>query len=553
MVILHAYVLRELLKTFGLALLALTVLFTMGGGLYNVISYEGVSAADVLRFMPYLVPIVITLTMPMAALFAATMVYGRLAADNELTACRAAGIDVQRLFLAVGLLALLVALFTLVFGSFVIPRFMERVDDFVRANIRDVVAQNLQRKGFIHRGRRGEERHALTAERVQGVAEAALAAKGFETAPGLHYLQIKNPTYLHIDADGNLVRFAVAKWGLVVFDTRPTPIQLSLLVRDGRDFEVGRSAVAVGQQRIGPWPLPLPAQVRLSTADLRDLLHWRRHIWEVPRFAALLDLFLLEVQRELFFAHCAAALADGGTLMLTDDLNRTHRVTAAAVQAGREGLVLDDVGVTIAGPDGAALLRYEAPQAELRAVPFGTELLVETRLVRTAQRDVWEYPLRAGDPAEPRSKPTLSLDGLGVPAEVKRQAAELPRFAVLDEGVGLPVSAPLRDRRMGLQKEAAQERRNVSATIHFRLAYALSVLATAPMGAVLGVLFRGSRGLAAFALAMIPLFSVMILMVLGRQLAEDALTTAWGPGVTWGGLGLVLLADGVLLRLGVRR
>jgi len=31
--------------------------------------------------------------LPVAALFATTMVYGRLAADNELTACRAAGIS----------------------------------------------------------------------------------------------------------------------------------------------------------------------------------------------------------------------------------------------------------------------------------------------------------------------------------------------------------------------------------------------------------------------------------------------------------------------------
>ena len=90
MVTLHGYILRELLKTLGLTLAALTVLFTMGGGLYNVIRYEGVSAADVLSFIPLLLPIVLTLTLPIAALFAATMVYGRLAADNELVACRAA-------------------------------------------------------------------------------------------------------------------------------------------------------------------------------------------------------------------------------------------------------------------------------------------------------------------------------------------------------------------------------------------------------------------------------------------------------------------------------
>ena len=52
---------------------------------------------------------------------------------------------------------------------------------------------------------------------------------------------------------------------------------------------------------------------------------------------------------------------------------------------------------------------------------------------------------------------------------------------------------------------------------------------------------------------MIPLFGVMILLVLGRQLGEDVRTTEIGPLVTWGGLSAVLLADLLILRIGVRR
>ena len=48
MITLHAYVLRELLKTFGLTILALTALFTMGGGLYNVVRSPGVTATSLL-------------------------------------------------------------------------------------------------------------------------------------------------------------------------------------------------------------------------------------------------------------------------------------------------------------------------------------------------------------------------------------------------------------------------------------------------------------------------------------------------------------------------
>ena len=105
MATLHGYILRELLKTFALALTALTVIFTMGGGLYNIVRYEGVTTADIARLLPLMLPSAITFLMPIAALFAATMVYGRLAADNELTASRASGNNNHRLFLSAGILS----------------------------------------------------------------------------------------------------------------------------------------------------------------------------------------------------------------------------------------------------------------------------------------------------------------------------------------------------------------------------------------------------------------------------------------------------------------
>ena len=101
----NGYILRELLKTFALTLLTLTAVFTMGGGMYNIVKFEGVTAADLLFALPLLIPVVVTITMPVAALFAATMAYGRFAADNEFLACRAAGINIHRLFLSALLLS----------------------------------------------------------------------------------------------------------------------------------------------------------------------------------------------------------------------------------------------------------------------------------------------------------------------------------------------------------------------------------------------------------------------------------------------------------------
>ncbi|RMF79511.1 MAG: LptF/LptG family permease, partial [Planctomycetota bacterium] len=146
---LHWYILRELLKTFALTVVALSVLFTMGGGLYNVMRYEGITPGDLFSVMPMLLPIVITLMMPIAALFSVTILYGRLAADNELTACRAAGINVHRLFLAAVVLAVGVTAFSLFATNLVIPRFMQQIEYFARSNIRNIVFNKIRQSGFV--------------------------------------------------------------------------------------------------------------------------------------------------------------------------------------------------------------------------------------------------------------------------------------------------------------------------------------------------------------------------------------------------------------------
>ncbi len=555
MVTLHAYVLRELLKTLILTVTALTVLFTMGGGLYNVIAFEGVSAGDVFRFLPLLIPIVVTLTLPMAALFSATMVYGRLAADNELVACRAAGINIQRLFAGAVLLAVFVAAFSLVFGNFVIPEFALRIERFARNNLRDMVAQHLQYDGFIQRREKdGGDRYTLTAERVRGVSTAALQEKGFETGPELHYLLISNPTFLHVDGDGDLVRFTVARHGLCLFDTRPTPIEATFFVHDARDFEVGKRAVYVGEQQIGPIKVPLPKPFKLSATDLRTLLYWREAPWAAPTMREDVTAYLTRLKAHRFYEHCARALAGGGTLELADERSRRYRITAAEVTSEGRQLALRDGRIELHHPGEPQPTVYEAQRVEVRGRPLPSgDLFVEITLIRTLNRDVLVYEPQDAAHGAARHKPTLSLDGAQVPDAVLEEVRQYTPAAVVDRAATIEAPQELANQRASLQNAADELRRKIVGTIHFRLGYTSSALVTVLMGAILGVIFRGARALAAFALAMIPFFSVTILMVLGRQLTEDEMTTSIGPAVTWGGLVLVLIADLVILRVGVRR
>jgi len=412
---------------------------------------------------------------------------------------------------------------------------MHRIEDFARTNLRDLISQQLQNKGYAHKGKAGQQRYTITAEKVQTPTDDEVRAANFETAPGLYYLLVINPTFLNINENGDLVRFTVASRGLCVFDTRSPQTELVLYVRDARDFQVGKQAVYINDQPIGPLvpPLSAPAQ-RLAWADLRDLRRWRAAPWEYPRLQDRVRQFHSELLRESFFRYCAERLQAGRTLVLDDDDGRQYEVAGDGVQLDHKGLRFEHGHVAVTRP-GTEPLAYDGERVRVTAKPQPSgRLLVGLELMR-------------------KDRPMLNLDGLLAPEDKLTQTEWYTPQAVIDPSVNLPLSDALADVRASLQNEARVLGRKIDSTVHSRLGFICSVLVTIVMGATLGVMFRGARVLAAIALAMVPFFSVLIVIVLGQRLVEEEATTRVGPLVIWGGLLAFLVADGVILRLGVRR
>src|SRR5271170_5640317 len=106
------YLFRDLLRIVFLTSGALAGIMSFGG-LLRPLTETGLDAKQVGKMLTYLTPAMMAYSLPAAALFATTVVYGRLAADNELTACRAAGISYSVIGLPAVVLGLVVAMFSL--------------------------------------------------------------------------------------------------------------------------------------------------------------------------------------------------------------------------------------------------------------------------------------------------------------------------------------------------------------------------------------------------------------------------------------------------------
>jgi lipopolysaccharide export system permease protein len=86
-------ILGELTKVFLLSLIGITGILLMAGIIAEA-SQQGLGPGQILAAIPLLVPSTLPYTIPATTLFATCVVYGRLAADNEILAIKSSGINI---------------------------------------------------------------------------------------------------------------------------------------------------------------------------------------------------------------------------------------------------------------------------------------------------------------------------------------------------------------------------------------------------------------------------------------------------------------------------
>lgn len=94
------YILRQLIAVTFLGVLSLTLLMLLGQlfkELHSLLVESGAPPSIVIDFILQVIPFSLTFSVPWGFLTAVLLVYGRLAADNELTSMRMAGLSLWRL------------------------------------------------------------------------------------------------------------------------------------------------------------------------------------------------------------------------------------------------------------------------------------------------------------------------------------------------------------------------------------------------------------------------------------------------------------------------
>jgi len=141
-----SFLTKELWKVTLLAMVAFTLVMTVFA-IIEPLRKEGLSSDQVVALFAYTLPAMVSLTLPIAALFSATIVYGRFSQDNEMLACRASGISTLAV-LAPGLvLGLAVTALSIALSNFVAPKMLALGEGAVKSNVMTIVAHRLRRQG----------------------------------------------------------------------------------------------------------------------------------------------------------------------------------------------------------------------------------------------------------------------------------------------------------------------------------------------------------------------------------------------------------------------
>jgi len=141
------YVFRELLGAFVLCLLLIVSVMLAGFALQWV--YRGLDPVHLGPGIPYFAIFALPYGVPAALLTAAVMIFGRLSAENEITAIRSSGIHLHVVVVPALLSGLVATMLIMHLTCNVMPSTYFRIDRLKRRAAKDVATQILKTRGEI--------------------------------------------------------------------------------------------------------------------------------------------------------------------------------------------------------------------------------------------------------------------------------------------------------------------------------------------------------------------------------------------------------------------
>jgi len=528
---LHRYIFREVFRVFILSTLALTMMLSLGSILRPVAEF-GVGPGQVVHLIGYFLPITLTFVLPMAALFATSLVYGRFAGDNELDACRASGISLLTLVYPALVLAIIVAIANLILSFQVMPAFVQRAERALKADAKQIIFRNIQQKGYYQAS---DGKYLLYADQVNVETD---------TLGGVVITEMKS---------NKIERIITAESAQVKFSPHDRFNEVRIIAYNtyqmGTDEDGGffMERVSLSKQ-FGPLmsdniKFKKIDEIKEIQSDPMKFLPIERMAREV--YVQLITELLVEDIREKTGLNQPGG---GGRFYRFNSGRKIVEFTAGkCTGAGNKRIELSD-GVVVYefDADSRGLLNTFTAQ---RAFVY----IEGDELAPTMTMHLYDPEWRASDGSEGISR-RHAIRGLVVPeAVVNKVETENVLEAVSPASISALLDSRESPELAGLQRGLLRKMQKtfieIKAEIHSRLVFGIGCVAMILIGTGLGIVKKGGHLLGAFGASCVPAAMLIVFIMMGKNITKNQTSQVCsGLLLMWAGLVVLVFVAFMLYR-----
>jgi lipopolysaccharide export LptBFGC system permease protein LptF len=536
-------------KTFGLTAVGLTGLFALGGGVSNMIEAGQVSVSELGQMMLLILPMGAALTLPVAALFAATAAYGRLSADNELVACRSGGINLHVLMLPCLTISVISGLFTFFCIHFFVPGLVKKLEEYIRHDIQTTIQRGISQAKRLS---------------LPGQPRYRFYAEDFDDGTPLQdehgsIVQIVLGRVAFLDADADEFRgYGTARQLILEVDDRGEEplIKVDMLRVKGGGEVMGGAASERITTDWTPLPFGLAFPVKIKMLTLGQLLAFREEPERLEEVQEELAILRAGLAREFFYESIinqfqgsidAGGRKKGEVNLTAGDRGYVIRADSLTPDFATRQPTLDNVEMTVFGPMGTQYIKADTVSIEVAEEMNLDEASFSIRAAGNVASS------RQQDGSDVVHRPSENFSMLAIPQAVKDYGAAFTDEQLMNPATLFANRDWVKDQQQEVLDKRAETLREIDSVIHARTAFSASAIVLVLFGGAIGIVFRGSHLLTAFGVAFLPTLFVVVTIIAGRQLMENASSAELGQVVTWGGMGVVALLDLFVLTKVLRR
>jgi len=541
---LHRYIFRELMKVFVPSAVALTLMLSLGSILRPVQEY-GVGPQQVVHLMGYFLPITLTFVLPMAALFAATLVYGRFASDNELEACKAGGVSLLTLVYPGLVLAIIVAIANLILSFHVMPVFVHRAEKSLKADAKQILFRNIQRRGYYKLPPDG--RYRIYADQAN----------------------LRNNTLLGVvvtEVKGDEIeKIITAERAKVNFDPHERFNEVRITAYN--TYQMGLEDEAPFSAEWVPLTMPFPSLLR-DDIKFKKIDEMKKIQRDLMRFGPIAKLardtyaqFTVELLAEDIEKRLTAENAEK-KLKLKNSANSAVKSNFYKLHSGEKLIefsagrcsVQDEEKVRLS--DGVVVIEYDASsQKALRTLRCAkASLHIEgDKFAPTLTMDLRNPTWRQANGSEGLAQRVI-IRGLILPQAVTDKFAtadvlEAVSPASIDSALQKGPRSRLKTLQNKLQGKIQETLADIKAEMHTRLVFGIGCVTLIMIGIGLGIILKGGHLLSAFGASSVPAAVLVVCIMMGKNITKNPYTqVSSGIVLMWAALVLLSLLAVMIYR-----